>query len=217
MLVLAVMLLGCEKENKTGTLPCKYIDYKYYHDEPYPLGVMSGEYILFGSDSGNSDQSIKKFISSKSYFNHDFDYTILRNSRYKYKYGVIKLSRTSSCKEIAWIRNDMEKNQVIDFVHYTMETDDCQNLIWEPMGELCVNSYSSIFYVKVKDTADPSGFNDLVSETNTWISEQNQLSGNYSISTDKNSKGDALEMANYFHESGLFEYSEPGILKLVVE
>jgi hypothetical protein len=39
----------------------------------------------------------------------------------------------------------------------------------------------------------------------------------YSIYADKNSQGDALDLANYFYETGLFAASEPDIIKLVVE
>ena len=216
--LLSVLIFSCDRTDHIDKLPCNYIDFKYYNDEPDPLGEMSGDYILFGSDSSNSDKSIRDYIKSKNYFNHYFDFEIYKLNRYKYKYGILKLSKTCSCDEITWILDDLEQNQVIDYAHFTIQTDDCTNLFWEPIGDLCVNSYSNIFYVKVKDTIDISDLNTTLLETNTWIREQNQFRHEtYSIYADKSSKGDALEMANYFHETGLFEYSEPDIIKIVVE
>jgi hypothetical protein len=43
------------------------------------------------------------------------------------------------------------------------------------------------------------------------------MSNWFSLSADKNSQGDALEMDNYFLNTGLFNASEPDIIKLAVE
>ena len=203
---------------KIDELPCNYTDFKYYDNEPDPIGEMSGNYILIGSDSSNTDNSIKDFIKSKDYFDQDYDFEIHKESNYKYKYVGLKLSRTWSCREIAWILNEVKQNSIIDYAHYTTQTDDCTNLIWETIGDLCVNSYSNIFYVKFMDTNAISEWTNTLLETNSMIREQNQfMSDWYSIYADKDSKGDALEMANYFYETGLFAASEPDIIKIVVE
>jgi hypothetical protein len=81
-----------------------------------------------------------------------------------------------------------------------------------------VDSYSDEFLVQVKDTNDLSDFNNTIHLTNTRIIEQNRfMSDWYSLHADKNSNGDALEMANYFYETGFFKASEPGIFKMAVE
>ena len=88
------------------------------------------------------------------------------------------------------------------------------------MGERCVNSYSNFFHVKVKNANDLSDLNRLVSETNTWIEYRNDSPFQqwFLLGADKNSRGDALEMANYFYETGLFESSEwDPVINLVVE
>jgi hypothetical protein len=39
----------------------------------------------------------------------------------------------------------------------------------------------------------------------------------YILEADKNSQGDALQMANYFYETELFAACEPDIIKIPVE
>ena len=213
-----ILILGCEKNIKIDELSCSYTNFKYYNNEAYSLGEMSGDYILIGSDSSNTDNAIRDFVKSKDYFDQNFNFEIHKETNYKYKYIGLKLNRSCNCREIAWILNDIGQNSVIDYAHYTTQTDDCTNLIWETIGELCVNSYSNIFYVQVKDTNDISDLNNTILETNTMIRGQNQfMSDWYSLYADKNSNGDALQMANYFYETGLFEASEPDIIKLVVK
>lgn len=72
------------------------------------------------------------------------------------------------------------------------------------------------FVVKLKSPADYSELERLAIETNTTIIEQNQFDkSKYVLSADKNSQGNALKMANYFHEAGIFEYAEPEFYRLL--
>ena len=211
-------ILSCEKNVEINELPCNYNDFKYYNNEIYPLGQMSGDYILIGSDSSISDKLIRDLIKSKDIFNQSYDFKIHSDINYPYKYAGLKLNRNCSCGEISWILNDLKRNSIISFAHYTTQTNDCTNLIWENIGDLCVNSYSNIFYVKVKNPSDISDLNKILIDTHTRIRAQDRFMKDwYSIFADKNSQGDALEMANYFYETGLFAASEPNIIKLVVE
>lgn len=216
-----VILISCEKKNedlKIDELPCKFIDFKYYNGEADPVGDFSGDYILIGSDTINSDNSIRELISSKNYIDKDFEFEIHRAINYGYKYACLKLIKTCNCNEVTWVLNDLVKDSKIVFAHFTIQTDNCTNLIWEPIGEKCVDSYSNIFYVRVKNPNDLGDLNNTILQTNTQIIGQNQFMSNwFSLSADKNSQGDALEMANYFFNTGLFDASEPDIIKLAVE
>jgi hypothetical protein len=216
-----IILISCEKKKedlKIDELPCKFIDHKYYNGEADPLGNLSGDYILIGSDTINSDLSIRALISSKNYIDKDYEYEIHGSINYGYKYTCLKLSKTCNCNEVTWVINDLEKDSKIAFAHYTIQTDDCTNDIWEPIGEQCVDSYSNIFYVRVRNPNDPGDLDNIILQTNTQIIEQNDFMSNwFLLSADKNSKGDALEMANFFFSTGLFDASEPDIIKLAVE
>ena len=55
------------------------------------------------------------------------------------------------------------------------------------------------------------------SSNNAVIGQNKYMSEWFTLGADKRSNGDALQMANYFYETGLFEHTEPAIFKLVVE
>jgi hypothetical protein len=219
------LLSGCEEESNNGDIqigefPCNYTDSRYYNAEILSLGEMSNHYILIGTNVSLSDNEIRNFIQSTGYFDSDYNFDINSSNIYGYefKYMTVKLVKSCNCGEIAWVINEVTENPIITFAHYTIQTDDCTNDIWETMGEECVDSYSSLFYVKVKDVNDLSDLNAVVSETNTTILQNNQFMNEwYTLIADKNSSGDALQMANYFYETGLFSSCDPDIIKMVVE
>lgn len=209
---------SCGINDSEEVLRCNFIDYKYYQNEKQFLGIMSGNYIVIGSDTSNSDDAIKSFLKSNDYFDHNYNYTIEKYSGYRYKQLVQKFKTTQNCLEITEIMNELKKNKIVDYCHYTIKTDDCTNAIDEKIGDECVDSYSSLFYVKLKDTNEITVLDSVMSETNIVSKEQNSFMKNwYTLIADKYSKGDALEMANYFYETGLFDASEPDIIKIVVK
>ncbi len=179
---------------------------------------MSGDYLVIGSDTSNCDTEIHVFINSIKEFDKEYDFEIMSSNYYMYKRITLKFTRTLSCIEITKFINNIYKNDIIDFAHYTIETDNCLSMIGEPMGEKCVYTYSTLFYVRVKDTADLSDLNKTMNETNTKIWKQNYYMPNwFTLIADKKSKGDAMQMANYFYETGLFDSSQADIMKIPVE
>jgi hypothetical protein len=54
--------------------------------------------------------------------------------------------------------------------------------------------------------------NDLIINTNTTIIDYSANTRTLLLKADKNSKGDALDIANEFFESGYFEYAEPDFI-----
>ena len=59
---------------------------------------------------------------------------------------------------------------------------------------------------------------NLITQTGTEMVGPNQFMGDvYEIRATKSANGDALKMANRFQESGLFNWSEPGVGKFPVE
>lgn len=219
--LLGFIFFGCEKELKNNDFSeigeCAFVNFKYYQGEKDMLGEMSANYLIIGSDTAQSDAAIKALLTTKNYLDHNFKVDIQQFPRYKYKTFCVKLSHTRTCSEIAGIINDLKRSAVINYAHYAFQTNNCNNLVWEPIGEKCVDSYSAYFYVKLKDADDMAILNNVVSDTNTTIENKVQYMDNwYVLSADKNSKGDALKMANYFHETGFFESADPDITQHVV-
>jgi len=205
--------------NTNGLLKtCEYVDFRYYQNQPFDLGEMSGEYMVFASDSLNSDSDIMSLIQSKNYLDQSYSYEILSYISYPFKQIAVKLNNERNCNEVTSIVADLQSETLVDYAHYGMQTDNCTDDIWQPLGDLCINSYSSIFYVKVHNPDDLLDLNNTMQATNTTLFNQNEfLPQWFSLRANKHSKGDALQMANYFYETGLFLACEPDIIKLPVE
>lgn len=214
---IVIFNIGCEKEEDIK-LTCDYIDFKYYEGQTDFIGEMSGDYVVMGVEFQNSDEEIRSFVRSQNGFDHSYAFDILLNNSHDYKYMALKLSNTKDCPEISAFIDDLKQNEIVYFAHFGIQSNNCTNLIGEQIGEACVDSYSDLFYVKVKDSDDLSDLESTIEETQTVLIKQNEfMSEWFTLQADKNSSGDALQMANYFYETGLFIASEPDLIKLVVE
>lgn len=68
------------------------------------------------------------------------------------------------------------------------------------------------------DGNDLTDLNRIIEETNTEIVGPNDFMPKvFELRATKRSQGDALKMVNHFYETGLFEFTEPGISKYAVE
>lgn len=214
-------ILSCsDAENEIGTYidQCGYQSFYYYNDNQQPIGELSSEYLLIGSDTINQEDRLIEFINQNNNFKNISLSDINHYSNYRYNLVVAKFRRSKNCKEITSIMEMLKEESLVDFVHYTIETDDCTNAIWEQIGEKCVDSYSNFFIVKVFNSDDLNTLDSITNKTNTRILSQNEFMDNwFTLEATKISQGDALQMANYFYETGLFDAVEPDIIKLVVE
>lgn len=214
-IILFTLLIGCTKSTKKVTEPasCNFIDFYYYQDSTISLGTLSNDYILVSFDTNSTESQIKNFIESTKEFDSKYSYKLYSN-----KIAVLKFKQSKSCEEITAVIATLQRSPMVFFAHYTMQTADCLDNFWMPMGKLCINSYSSIFYVKVKDPNDLTNLNKVITSTRTELVERYSFAPEWFIlKANKNSKGDALRMANYFKESKLFDYAGPNPLKLPVE
>ena len=76
---------------------------------------------------------------------------------------------------------------------------------------------SNLFYVKLKSSDDFGKLEELAKEYKIEILGDNKLLPLwFTLLCDKESAGDAIDMANAFYESGLFEYAEPDIMGAVI-
>lgn len=214
LLLFTMLFLSCTKETPEDTpkSSCNFTNYWYYI-APNNLGELSNDYILVGFDTTYSEVAIRKFITGISDFDQHYRYTLYSN-----KYVALKFNSPKTCEAITDIIFNLQKNPIVEFASYTMKTNDCHNMIWMPIGNLCVNTYSNHFWVKVLDENKLTDLYKMIAETKTELLEQDPLYKEwFLLKTTKNSKGDALKMVNYFYDSKLFAVTEPNILKLPVE
>jgi len=216
LFLFTIMFISCDKDT-TESAPkgiCNFTNFRYYRGAKDTLGELSNNYILVVFDTIYSDRDIRKFIASVNYFDQNYHYTL-----YSSKSAVLKFSNPKTCEEITDIIFNLQKNPIISSARYTMKTDNCQSMIMMPLGNLCVNSYSSVFYVKVFDENNLTDLYKMIAETKTVLIEQNQFMPKwFTLRVTKNSKGDTIQMANYFYESKLFASADPEInVKFPVE
>jgi hypothetical protein len=215
LLLLGTLLMGCDKYTEEVIEPstCNFIDFYYYQDSTISLGELSNNYVVVAFDTNTTESEIKNFIAADKEFDPAYRYRLYSN-----KIAALKLKQSKSCEEITKLITTLQKSPIIDFVHYAMKTNDCTDNFGNNMGNLCVNSYSDHFYVKVKNTNDLTDLNKMIKLTGTELVEQYAFDPYWFIlRANKNSKGDALRMANHFKESKLFVHSGPNPWKLPVE
>ncbi len=216
---LVFILASCSKDDdvvKKELLPCDFVNYKYYEGKKDYLGEVSHDYILIGIYNRYSDAQIWEFISSLRQFRPD--YKILGSGKYGSRYIPVKFNSPKTCEEIKELIMELEHKEMVAYVYYTMLVEGCDNFVGEPMGNLCLNACSEFFYVKVFDENNLQDLKRVMKETNTTLFEQDEFMPKWVVvKTTKNSSGNALEMANYFHKTGLFECAEPDVLTFPVE
>lgn len=218
MLLSCWIFSSCKKDEKIidPIIPkCGFIDFRYYNGEKIYFSPMSNDYLLIAIDSIYSDAQIDNFISGLNEFDQSYNYKIYHNPQYRFKSIPLKFKSSKNCDEITQTIFNLEQNNMVSYVNYTMQTDNCLDLLGEPLGNLCVVSYSSNFYVKAYNI---DNLTEIVAETNTEVVGQMQfMPAWFILRATKLSKGDACDMANYFYESGLFEEVDLGFGKYSVE
>jgi hypothetical protein len=160
---------------------------------------MRNDYLLIGFEKTNLSEEINEFLNSQVFFNNE---NLVERFDSNYKLIIRKFETPKSCVEIKEIIENLQINDIVVFATYTYDGVFC-------IGFDCTElmSYSNEFLVALNDTSDIDKLYDLVNNTDTWIEEEKN--SYIVIGVDKNSQGNALQMANYFYESGIFHYTQP--------
>jgi hypothetical protein len=104
----------------------------------------------------------------------------------------------------------LESDIIISSVKKDPRISNCNMFLTGKDGSI-IGIYD-VFVCKLKSDSNLSQLNDLLSRTRTTIIRAGLSTRHYLIRADKNSSGDALDMANEFFESGYFEYAEPDFI-----
>ena len=103
--------------------------------------------------------------------------------------------------------NCNETNKLFNAVKNDSRISNCNKLLISEKGYML--GISDVFVCKLKSSTSLSEMTELITNNHTEILESNTSGNHFIIRADKNSNGDALDMANKFFESGFFEYAEP--------
>ena len=127
----------------------------------------------------------------------------------------IEFKSPQSCSKLKEIIRTLEKSPIVAFVNLVFEGGNESPWEFEKQSLYThIFAFSEAFSVVVENENDLSDLSALIQETNTWIS--GRYGNTLSIGTNKNSKGNAMEMANYFWETGKF-VTYPMMLMMIAQ
>ena len=182
-------------------------DYYWYRGKEIPIKrVPNKSFVLFKSSDKNallntlSERNIRFNPSSiKGYTHGGIDLTDGNNTKSFLKgYESIEIFLNPS--EV------IKLDEVIYAAPYYRSSDDTDFPL------------TNLFYVFLNDIGDYMTFEKKAEEVNAnIISKYDELPGMYVLSCTKYSKGNALELANLFYETGMFKDTEPSFMSLSLE
>ena len=199
---LAGSLLSCGKFTDSDTsYDCKDELYSYN------TGVKSffldhysfrSDCIFIGFNSHAQTTEIMNFIKETGLFepvDPKSNHRVLRMEGVSYLFVYTK--RRKPCYQLKDIINKLEMVDIVSYAHlaFCSRHDNCKSIF----------SFSGFFRVTLKDKDDFTDLNDLALETNTRIIRQSRHNPDeFILEANKYSKGNAMQMANYFFETGKF-------------
>ncbi|WP_026462641.1 hypothetical protein [Adhaeribacter aquaticus] len=198
---------GCQKEyiepkslteqtvidlpSRAENTPCKSYFY-YYNQDKVQLGNVSTKRVIIGFQDGFTTEQKNQFIS-----NHSF----LQNIESENHTGsadatVILLKEGITCSQVQAGLDLLKQSKAVRYATPFFSNDGSDRGI------------TNQFIVNLKSTSTLADLENMAKRTNTKIVDQ--LSNlTYILSADKTSQGNALEMANFFHENNKIDSSEP--------
>lgn len=119
------------------------------------------------------------------------------------KVSLIPISKSVREQEVLAMLERLENHPDVVYANPFLEYGD-EGVLQGIMDE---------FIVKLKRESSFQALQEMAAATQTQILRQDEYSPSiYVLQTNKQSLGNALEMANYFHTSGRFEFAEPNFL-----
>ena len=139
------------------------------------------------------------FVNSTDLFRWVYFYENSENLGYPENLGyLIAITKEQkTCSELNEIINILENSIYIEFV----------NLVFTRDNDYRFRFFLDEFKVIVYDLNDLSDLYAVAQETKTKIISQSYYSTTFTLRVDKNSAGNAMQMGNYFHETGKFRHA----------
>lgn len=206
-IVSIIGLFGCEKFDEeqdalqTRAVTFSSTDYYWYGSKKIPLLKSANKnFILFDASNISQIQRIKANAAVQSVDSSIFDYQVCGVS------SPINLKK-SIATNLKWT--------VVENIAATTFTT--ANLVYSAPFFMTENGneigLSNLFYVKLKNTSDIDKLEQLAAANHVDIIGQNKYMPLwYTLYCTSESTGNALDMANLFYETELFEASEPDFM-----
>ncbi len=183
------LFISCNKEDSVCNQRYYYYDSKKYYltEIPYMGTISFYDTLLY-----DSVYNILKDFQGINLTNLD--------SQFKRNYLIVDID-SRSCHETDEIFEEIKQNHKIS---------NCNKwLINEKGNEIGIYD---VFICKLKHDSLKSKMYEIINNTKTTFIRESRHHDYYMIRADKNSLDDALEMSNYFYESGYFEWAQPDFI-----
>ena len=214
-ILLTISVLSCtpdyDVEGADLGCDCKEELFYSYGDEKIFLdSLFLNNYLIIGFDNQVKSEDVMSRVNETGMFHVAAKRDILRSNR-EHEHGLLLIQTITpkTCSQLKEFIRQLESIPIVAFSNLAFKGtfcigDNCSDLM------ICTDEFT----VKVKDEKHLSDLHSVAEETNTKIKEQNKFMPDvYVLSADKNSKGNALQMANYFYETGKFVYAEPNFIE----
>lgn len=188
-------IAGFDSTVSTRSNQCISEDYYYFRHEKITLEKSSRySYILF--EETEKENLIRKLLAKGIDFSEE-SITYIDNE------GVVAKSSDISSVRKCWMKATMTEKDADSF---------SEIIYYGPYYKAGDSTFplTHQFYVSLRSTSDERLLRKLSEENGVTIEgAYTSIPNLYVLSCDKLSKGNALQMANLFEESGLFEYTQP--------
>lgn len=204
-----IFLTGCSDKienisdmngNEVSTRSLSFTDYYWYNGQKIGINKLNNKkYILFDE---NNENTLKSYSATTLKFVKEPQLLQLSNK-------IMKKKLQSSPKNLKWA--------TIETTASSPTLTKLNGIIYEAPYFQSINGtevgLSHLYYVKLKSDKDVSKLMELASINKVDIIGNNEYMPLwYTLSCSKESTGNALELANKFYETNLFEASEPDLM-----
>ena len=209
-LLLAGIFYSCEDYVSQSECNCKdeLFYYNYKGEKQFLSDSFLNDQLCVTFDPQVEDKKIVDYLNQTGFFKKVDASKII----YTHWYGpeshsergetcVFVTTKTKkNCSRLKEIIRTLEKASIVKSADLVFTCDS-----------KCMISFTSYIYVSLKDKDDMHDLYAVMEETNTWINERIDpvFPGCVYVEVNKNPKGNALQMANYFYETGKFASAEP--------
>lgn len=201
LLFALVIFISCNEtesivsNNKITARSSNLIDYYWYKGEKIPITKNAEkEYILI------------RAIDEQSILARSSGITILQQPQTVTVSTKVRRKSKAATEDIKWVIIESTKNNASN-----------PNILYQTPSFISQSGeemfLGHLFYVKLKSQDDLVKLEDLAESEHVEIIGNNEFMPLwYTLSCSKESTGNALELANLFYETGLFEASEPDFM-----
>jgi len=173
------------------------------------------DYLLVAFMPEVQNSEIKNFLDNTGFFNPVDTAKIesLRSLYYGFPAAAVNTKEQKSCSQLKEIITMLKQSPLVAYASLAFEQRwrNCFfNLEDMPLQRYDAWSCTNFFNVRLKrPDYDLADLEALLIETNTRIYNYSSIFDIYTIIVDKESKGNALQMSQYFYETGKFISAEP--------